>query len=75
MQKMLPDCTQEREKRIQNVKIFRLRRAYYYRNPLSNAPKVNFSRLRRAKITVFLSFMLVYRAPLDKHKTLNVDPL
>ena len=28
-----------------------------------------------AAITMFLSFMLVYRAPLDKHKTLNVDPL
>ena len=77
MQKMLPDCTQEREKRIQNAKKIRLRRAYYYRNPLSNAPtgSVIFSRLRRANITVFLSFMLVYRAPLDKHKTLNVDPL
>ena len=58
MQKMLPDCTQEREKRIQNAKIFRLRRAYYYRNPLSNAPtgSVIFSRLRRAKSTVFFSF-------------------
>ena len=73
MQKMLPDCTQEREKRIQNAKNFRLRRAYY-RNPLSNAPSVIFAPWR-TKITVFFSFMLVYRAPLDNHKTLNVDPL
>ena len=77
MQKMLPDCTQERENASKMPKNVRLRWAYYYRNPLCNAPtgSVIFSRLRRAQITVFLSFMLVYRAPLDKHKTLNVDPL
>ena len=27
------------------------------------------------KITVFFSFMLVYRAPLDKHKTMDFGPL
>ena len=49
---------------------FRLRRAYCYRNPFSNVSKVYFfSRLRRA-IIVFLCFILVYRAPLHKHKTL-----
>ena len=58
MQKMLPDCTQEREKASKMKKKIRLRRAYYYRNPLSNAPtgSVIFSRLRRAKSTVFFSF-------------------
>ena len=33
--------------------------------------KYKFSRLRRAKITVFFSFLTVYRPPVDKHKTLN----
>ena len=67
MQKMLPDCTQERENEMKKI---RLRRAYYYRNPLSNAPtgSVIFSRLRRAKSTVFFSFY-------DNHKTRNVDLL
>jgi len=53
MQKMLPDCTQEREKRIQNAKIFRLRRAYYYRNPLSNAPSVIFAPAANQNHSVF----------------------
>ena len=53
MQKMLPDCTQEREKRIQNAKIFRLRRAYYYRNPLSNDPSVIFAPAANQNHSVF----------------------
>jgi hypothetical protein len=52
MQKMLPDCTQEREKRIQNAKKFRLRRAYY-RNPLSNAPSVIFAPAANQNNSVF----------------------
>ena len=59
MQKMPPDCTQERVFGYKNTskmpqecvfgiqnaqKNFRLRRAYCYRNPLSNASKVQFFR-------------------------------
>ena len=43
MQKMLPDCIQERvfdRKMNPKCKKIRLRRAYCYRDPLSNAPKV-----------------------------------
>ena len=52
-QKTHPKCTQEREKRIQNAKIFRLRRAYYYRNPLSNAPSVIFAPAANQNNSVF----------------------
>ena len=61
------------QKHIQNEKKFRLRRACYHWNPLSKSSQsAIFSRLRRAKITVFENFMLVYIAPLDKHKTLEL---
>ena len=42
---------------------------------LANAPKVYFFRACGGPKSVFFSFMLVYRTPLDKHKTLKVDPL
>ena len=42
MQKMLPDCTQEREKHIQNAKIFRLRRHIIIEIRLVMLLKCNF---------------------------------
>ena len=80
MQKMPPDCTQERVFKYKNAskipKISACGGHIIIEIRLVNAPQVYFfSRLRRAKITVFFCFVLVYRAPLDKHKTLNVDPL
>ena len=52
MQKMLPDCTHERAKRIQNAKKIRLRRAYYI-NLISNAPSVIFAPAANQHNSVF----------------------
>ena len=100
VRKTCPKCTQKRvfgtETPPECPKIFRLRRAYCYRNPFSNASKVYFFAPAAGHCTVFVfyaclqgastqaqnscfcprlpkslcfSFMLVYRALLDKHKT------
>ena len=78
MQKMPPDCTQERVFVYQNAsksqKISACGGHIIIEIRLVMLLKCNFF-APAAAITVFLSFKLVYRTPLDKHKTLNVDPL
>ena len=79
MQKMPPDCTQERvfdtKTHPKCQKISACGGHIIIEIRLVNAPKVYFFRACGVPKSVFLSFMLVYRAPLDKHKTLKVDPL
>ena len=80
MQKMPPDCTQERVFYIKThpkcQKISACGGHIIIEIRLVNAPKVYFFRACGGpKSQCFFCFVLVYRAPLDKHKTLNVDPL
>ena len=57
--------------------IFSLRRPYYYRNPLNkiNVPNIHFFAPAAGQNRSVFSFARVYRAPLDKQKTMDFSPL